>query len=108
MMRQRRTSLRVPVELPIDVRWKSRSGNYRQVQGKTGNISGNGLRMTVPLRPRRGTPIAMTVQLPVEVTHFPLELHCRGRVVYCKREGNMLDVATVIDAYELRPAHRPV
>lgn len=108
MMRQLRTSLRIPVELPIEVRWKSHSGNYRQVRGKTGNISGTGLLMTVPLRPRRATPITMIVDLPVEVTHSPLELHCQGRVVYCKREGDLLGVAAVIDAYELRPARRPV
>jgi hypothetical protein len=108
MMRQSRTGFRIPVQLPIKVRWKSHSGNYRQVHGKTGNISGNGLFITVPLRPTRSTPITMTVQLPVEVTHSPLKLFCMGRVVRWNREGEQLGVGAVIDAYELQPTHRLV
>ena len=108
MTRQPRAGLRIPVELPIKVRWKSQSGNYRQVKGKTGTISGNGLFMTVPFRPHRSARITMTVQLPVQVTHSPLELLCEGRVVHWKEEKGQIGVAAVIDAYELRPAHRPV
>lgn len=108
MIRAPRAGLRIPIELPIKVRWKSHSGNYRQVRGKTGNIGGNGLFMTVPFRPHREARITMTVELPIEVTHSPLELLCEGRVVHWKQEKDKLGVAAVIDAYELRPAHRPV
>jgi hypothetical protein len=108
MMRQPRTGFRIPVELPIEVSWKSQSGNYHRVYGKTGNISGNGLFVVVPHRPHRATPITMTVHLPVEVTRFPLDLLCEGRVVRWIREGKLLGIGAVIDAYEVRPAHRPV
>lgn len=108
MTRTPRASIRIPVELPIKVRWKSRKGSYRQVRGKTGSISGNGLFMTVPLRPGRATEVTITVQLPIEVTHSPLQLLCKGRVVNWKREGGRLGVAAVIDAYELQPTQRPV
>ena len=107
MSRSPRAGPRIPVELPIKLRWKSRNGSYRQVQGKTGTISGNGLFMTVPLRPSRATPVTITVELPVEVTRTPIELVCKGRVVRWEREGDVLGVAAVIDAYELRPPHRP-
>lgn len=108
MMRQPRTGSRIPVQLPIEVRWKSHRGDYRQVHGKTGNISGNGLLMAVPIRLSRATPISMTVTLPAEVTHSRLELLCQGRVVRWIRTGKALRIAAIIDEYELRPAHRPV
>jgi len=107
MARSPRSGVRIPIELPIKVRWKNRTGKKLQVQGKTGNMSGNGLFMTVPLKPGRATALTITVQLPVEVTHSPLQLLCKGRVVNWKREGGRVGVSAVIDAYELRPTHHP-
>jgi hypothetical protein len=98
-----RASLRIPVELPAKVRWKSYTGNRRQVQGKTGNISGNGLFLTVPIRPRCQTPITVTVFLPAEVTQMPLELLCQGRVVRWNRPGELSGLGATIEDYELRP-----
>lgn len=108
MMRQPRTGLRIPVELTIDLRWKSRAGNYHQVRGKTGNVSGNGLFVAVPVRPRRATPITITVVLPKEVTRAPVELYCQGRVVRWSGTRELPGIGAVIDEYELRPARPPV
>jgi hypothetical protein len=97
-----RTGVRIPLELPVHLRWKS-AGGYRQVQGKTGCISGNGLFFTVSRRrPPRRTPITFTIALPIEVTKVPLELHCQGRVVNYSQRGEGLGVGAVIDDYKFR------
>ena len=103
-----RAGVRIPVELPAQIRWKNRAGKYREAQGKTATISGNGLFMTVPLRLRHETPVTITVTLPVEVTKIPLELLCEGRVVRQHLTPQLPGIGAIIDHYQFRPAHRPV
>jgi hypothetical protein len=103
-MGQRRTSKRIPVELPVEIRWKSRAGSLRHSMGKTGNISGSGLFIEVATRPHRATSVMIKVTLPPEVTQVPLELLCQGRVVRWNQHGQGL--GAVIDEYELRPVQR--
>ena len=105
-MKQSRASQRIPMELPVEIRWKSRAGGNRQALGKTGNISGSGLFIAVPVRPRRDTPLNIKVSLPREVTRIPLELLCQGRVVRWNQRGMIHGVGAVIDEYEFRPAPR--
>ncbi len=105
-MLQPRAGLRIPIELPVEIQWKSRTGAYRQALGKTGNISGSGLFIEVPVRPRRDTPVKIRVILPLEVTQVPLELLCQGRVVRWNQRGKIQGLGAVIDEYELRPAPR--
>ena len=102
-MNQRRTSQRIPMELPVEIRWKNRAGGLKQAKGKTGNISGTGIFIEVPIRLRRATSVAIRVVLPREVTQVPLELLCQGRVVRWKQNGKVQGVGAVIDEYELRP-----
>ncbi len=75
------------------------------MQGKTGCISGNGVFVTVPLRPPRETPVTFTISLPIEITKVPLELHCQGRVVNYSQLGEGLGVGVTIDDYKFRRAH---
>ena len=107
-VRHPRTGFRIPVELPVEVRWKSRSGKSRQVQGITENISGNGLFLKVPVRPHQKTTITMTVIIPAKVAQVPLELLCQGRVVRWSRPGELPGMGAIIDDYEFRPTHRQV
>jgi len=102
-----RTGMRISLGLPVNVCWKSRSGTSRHVEGKTGNISGNGLFMNVPVRPPRNTPVTMRVVLPPTITHIPVELLCNGRVVRWSRPGEPTGMGATIDEYELRPASTP-
>src|SRR5260370_38922307 len=99
-----RSGSRIPVELPVNVRWRSSKG-YRRVQGKTGSISGNGLYITLPLRPPPATPITFTIALPIEVTKVPLELQCQGRVVHYSDLGKVLGIGATIDDYKFRRVH---
>ena len=103
MTNNQRAGIRIPVEFPVDVRWKSRWGRSRHVQGKTGNISGNGLFMRSPVRPPRKTPVTMRVFLPVTITPVPVELHCNGRVIRWSCPGESRGMGATIDEYEFRP-----
>jgi hypothetical protein len=103
---QRRTSKRMPMELPVEIRWKSRAGSQKQAVGKTGNISGSGLFIEIPVRLHRATSVKIRVLLPPEVTQVPLELLCQGRVVRWNQQGQVQGLGAVIDEYELRPVSR--
>ncbi len=105
-MSQRRTGTRIPLELAAKVTWKGRAGSVRQVQGKTENISGNGLFMAMPTRLRIDTPIIVTITIPARVTKVPLRLLCEGRVVRWSRAGELRGIAATIDDYDLRPQTR--
>jgi len=102
-MNERRVSQRIPMGLPIEIRWKTRAGTLKQAVGKTGNISGNGLLIEIPIRLPRSTSLMMNVLLPRGKTQAPLELSCQGRVVRLKGNGQVDGLCVVIDEYELRP-----
>lgn len=102
-MNQRRISQRIPMELPVEIRWKNRAGTPKQAMGKTGNISGTGLFIEIPARPKAATFVAIKVMLPREVTQVPLQLLCEGRVVRWNQRGKVQGLGAVIDEYELRP-----
>ena len=104
MAESRRIYRRIPVELPVSLRWRTPRGAERQIRGKTENVSGTGLFVVAPVRLRRETPISFTVILPLEVTRVPIELACQGRVVRSSRVGGRVGFGVIIDDYELRPA----
>ncbi|MGO8818537.1 MAG: PilZ domain-containing protein [Terriglobia bacterium] len=102
-MNERRASQRIPMGLPVEIRWKTRAGTPKQATGKTGNISGSGLFIEVPVRLQRTTSLSIKVVLPRGGNQSPLELSCNGRVVRWKREGEAEGLCVVIDEYELHP-----
>jgi hypothetical protein len=103
-----RSGARIPVQLPVEITWKTRAGRPQRAQGKTATMSGNGLFMAIPIRLRESTPISIIVSLPVEVTHRPLQLLCQGRVVRQDKSNTMDGIGAIIDDYRFRPAHRAV
>jgi hypothetical protein len=105
-MQQLRASQRIAIKLPVEITWKGRAGAHRRVRGKTGNISGSGLFIEVPVRPQPATPVTIKVMLPREVTQVPLELLCQGRVVRWSQRGKTQGLGAVIDEYELRRVRR--
>lgn len=96
------------MELPVHVRWKSREGKYRQVEGKTASISGNGMLLSVSVHLRDQTPVEIAVLLPIEVTRVPLELLCQGRAVRQNPATGPAGIGAIIDDYQFRPAPKPV
>ena len=104
MAREFRSSSRVPLELPVHVRWKTRTGKYRHAEGMTGNMSGNGLFLVIRPRLGRNTPIAFRLDLPTEITKVPVTLLGEGHIVRHSGPQEMPGVAAVIDSYELQRA----
>jgi len=105
MTKNPRGGIRIPVEFPVEVSWKSRGGRSRHVEGKTGNISGNGLFMRIPIRPPCKTLVRVKVFLPATITRVPMELHCNGRVIRWNCPGESRGMGATIDEYEFRPTH---
>ena len=103
-----RLGARIPVELPVEITWKTRTGRPQRAQGKTATMSGNGLYMAIPIRLRAATPISIVVTLPVEMTHTALQLQCEGRVVRQDKSNALAGIGAIIDDYRFRPAHREV
>jgi hypothetical protein len=103
MDENQRAGIRIPVELPVEVYWKSREGRSRRAEGKTGNISGNGLFMNIPVRPPCKTPVTIRVLLPPAITRFPVELLCNGRVIRWSCPSESRGMGATIDDYEFRP-----
>ncbi len=98
-----RGSLRVPLELPVQIHWRAIGGRTQRAEGKTSNISGNGLFMAIPRRLRPGSRITFTIMLPAEIAKVPIKLICRGRVVRQHKSTNLKGVAAIIDDYKLLP-----
>jgi len=105
-MNERRANQRIAMELPVEIQWKTRARSLKQAMGKTGNISGSGLFIEIPIRLHRATSLMIKVALPREVTQVPLELLCQGRVVRWNQYGQVQGLCAVIDQYELRPVPR--
>lgn len=99
-----RAGTRIPVELPVQIHWKTPAGAERSAQGKTESMSGNGLFILAPIRLRHGTPINFTVSLPADVTKVPMQLHCKGRVIRQGRTAGPNGLGVVIDDYRLAAA----
>lgn len=96
-----RGGTRIPVELPVRIRWKGPGGIEKAAKAKTGSMSGNGLFIVAPLRLRHNLPITFTISLPADVTNVPMELKCVGRVVRQQRAGESAGLGVVIDDYRL-------
>jgi hypothetical protein len=103
MDENQRTGIRIPVQLRVEVHWRSRGRRSRRVEGKTGNISGNGMFMSIPVRPPCNTAVTMRVLLPAGITPLPVELLCNGRVIRWSCPGEARGMGATIDEYELRP-----
>ncbi|PYV18525.1 MAG: hypothetical protein DMG21_04640 [Acidobacteria bacterium] len=99
-----RSGVRLPLELPMEVRWKGRSGKKERAQGKTVTVSGSGFYVILPprLRLAQATPIQFTMDLPVELTGVPMKLTGQGRVVRGHRSSAEAGVGAIIDDYRFQ------
>ncbi|HUZ46660.1 MAG TPA: PilZ domain-containing protein [Terriglobia bacterium] len=100
--------MRIPIELPVSLRWESPAGLRHRAKARTGNISGNGLFILTSVRLRRDTEVRFTVLLPSEITKVGAELDCQGRVVRQRSQNEASGIAVVIDDYQLRSTGKPV
>ncbi len=98
-----RAGVRIPIQLPAQVVWKSRAGKYRRAYGETTVISANGLFVRAAIRLPRETRVKITVDLPQDVTKVPMALLCRARVVVQEKRNGNHGIGAIIDDYELKP-----
>lgn len=103
-----RGGTRIPVQLPVQIRWKNGTGIEQFAEGKTRSMSGNGLFIVSAVRLGHDAPINFTVSLPAEVTHIPMQLLCEGRVVRQQSAEPVAGIGVVIDNYRFAPMERPV
>lgn len=98
-----RAGVRIPLELPVVLRWKGKDGGLRETLGKTGAMSGNGFFVLSSVRLRHDTRISFIVTFPKEVTKNLIRLYGRGRVVRQGSPRSMAGIGAIIDDYEIRP-----
>ena len=103
-----RGGTRIPVELPVQIRWTTRDGIEEFVEGKTSSMSGNGLFIAAAVQLRHDTPINFTVSLPAEITNIPMQLLCEGRVIRQQQTGAPPGIGVVIDDYHLAAVEQQV
>lgn len=102
MSQEHRSSTRFSLELAARLRWQDASGQYEEAEGKTVNVSGNGLFLTTPAPLEPEMPFVFTVLLPRAITRTRVELVGQGRVVRRSAAGERQGIAAVIDDYQLR------
>lgn len=103
-----RAGTRIPLELPVQIRWKSQAGSEQIAKGITANISGNGLYFFASVCLQHDTPVNIRVTFPVEITHVPIELVCEGRVICQRRTDLSAGIVVIIDDYSLAAMERAV
>jgi len=103
MAREHRLSARVPLKLPVRVWWRTINGKSQEVEGKTGNISTNGIFVMIRRRLRHNAPISFLVDLPSEITREPVQLLGHGRIVRSSGAREAPGIAVIIDEYDIRP-----
>ena len=99
-----RTGSRIPLELPVQIRWKTTTGAEHVYDGMTLNISGNGMFLDGPASLRHDTPISFTVFLPPDLTRVPMRIDGRGRVVRSNGGVAARGIGAIIDDYRIRRA----
>ena len=103
-----RTGSRIPLELPVRIRWESPAGERHVLDAVTRNISGNGMLIDASIRLREGTSFTFTVSLPSDVTRVPVELDGSARVVRQNGANSSGGVGAIIDDYQIRRARMSV
>jgi hypothetical protein len=101
-----RSSARVPLQLPIEVHWKSPAGRRRRAQGTTANISGTGVFLSLPARIQLDTSINFIVFFRGKARRIAFRLMGNGRVIRCSGSAEPPGIAIIIDDYCLRPVAR--
>ncbi len=98
-----RSSARLPLEMPVHVRWEGEQGVSSEANGMTRDISGNGLFLKISAEILPQTPLRLRIPLPQGQGSTPMELLAEGRVVRGNFAGEDQGLAAVIDDYRLVP-----
>ena len=91
-----RSSVRFPLELPVQVR----SGD-KLIAAHTKNISAGGVLFSMETEMSIGSVISFDIAMPAYIngTDKDIQMNCVGRVVRCSPQEEYCAVAAVIDEY---------
>lgn len=107
-LKERRSSRRFLMRLPVTVRWTDESV-VGEVTTETREVSSRGLYFHLPKGLMSGSPVEIVMTLPHELTQAgPVRVRCLGRVLRSSPEhsGNV-GVAAAIERYEFLRSSEP-
>ena len=98
---ERRSTKRFPLNLPITVRWMTRSG-IAEAQAESQDVSSGGIYFCLSQQIEQGSPVEIVMTLPDEITLVGrLLVCCKGRVQRTKAKAlNRFGVAVQTKRYE--------
>jgi PilZ domain len=98
---ERRATERFPLNLPMTVRWTTRSG-IAEAQTESQDVSSRGIYFFLPKQIKDGSEVEIVIILPRENTlDGRRRVHCQGRVQRTEvMELNRVGVAAQIESYE--------
>jgi hypothetical protein len=101
VLKERRSSRRFLMRLPLTVRWTDESV-VGEAATETREVSSRGLYFHLPKGLRSGSPVEIVMTLPHELTHAgPVRVRCLGRVLRSSPEhSGDVGVAAAIERYE--------
>ena len=99
--KERRTSRRFLMRLPLKVRWTSEA-SVGEASSETREVSSRGIYFFLPKDLKSGAPLEIVMTLPHEVTMAgPVKVRCLGHVVRTESEREQdIGVAAAIERYE--------
>jgi hypothetical protein len=97
---RRRTS-RLPLQVPILLRWRNAS-EMREARTVSRDVSSHGVYFSLPETIKDGTTVEIEMTLPSQVAlSAPSKVRCLGRVQRCEQEeGAKAGMAVSINKYE--------
>ncbi|HVB87139.1 MAG TPA: PilZ domain-containing protein [Candidatus Dormibacteraeota bacterium] len=100
-LKERRTSRRFLMRLPLTVRWTDEMV-VGEAATESREVSSRGLYFHLPKGLKSGSPVEIVMTLPHELTQAgPVRVRCLGRVLRSNQENSgEIGVAAAIERYE--------
>jgi hypothetical protein len=101
VQKERRSSRRFQMKLPLTVRWTSDAA-VGEAETESTEVSSRGIHFSLPKDVKSGSPVEIVMTLPHEVTLVgPVRVRCLGRVLRTHSEnGTNVEIAAAIERYE--------
>ena len=98
---ERRRTARLPLQVPILLRWRNGS-EMREARTMSKDVSSRGVFFSLPEAIKDGTTVEIEMKLPSQLAlSAPSTVRCIGRVQRCEQEeGAKSSVAVSINKYE--------
>ena len=99
---ERRATRRFRLNLPMTVRWATKSGNW-EAQTESEDVTSRGVYFFLPTRIKKGSWVELVLVLPHEITLAePVLVRCQARVRRTEiKKRNRVGVAAEIEIYQV-------